>query len=50
VALGFQTRRAADFQIGVEQAGLETRNTADLEVCATKTEMRAVLGNRDKSC
>jgi ATP-dependent helicase/nuclease subunit A len=35
---GFQTCRAADFQVGtatVPAAGLETRDTADLEVCAT---------------
>jgi hypothetical protein len=37
---GFQTCRIADFQVGVvfnvvRPAGLETRNTADLEVCAT---------------
>src|SRR5437016_11162174 len=37
---GFQTCRVADFQIGgrvngVRSAGLETRDTADLEVCAT---------------
>jgi hypothetical protein len=37
---GFQTCRPADFQIGVEQAGLEIGDTADLEVCATKTETR----------
>jgi hypothetical protein len=38
---GFQTCRAADFQIGtgwnvVARAGLEARDTADLEVCATR--------------
>ena len=37
---GFQTCCVADFQIGgagefVSGAGLETRDTADLEVCAT---------------
>ena len=37
---GFPTCRIADFQIGgacgvVLSAGLETRDTADLEVCAT---------------
>jgi hypothetical protein len=33
---GFQTRCAADFQIGIPSAGLEICDTADLEVCATK--------------
>jgi hypothetical protein len=37
---GFQTCRPADFPIGADPAGLETRDTADLEVCATKTGMR----------
>jgi hypothetical protein len=35
---GFQTCCAADFQVGIAEvwpAGLETRGTADLEVCAT---------------
>ena len=37
---GFQTCRIADFQVGkalgiTQFAGLETRDTADLEVCAT---------------
>src|ERR1700733_9528356 len=35
---GFQTFCIADFQVGsaaVRPAGLETRDTADLEVCAT---------------
>jgi hypothetical protein len=37
---GFQTCCIADFQVGktstiVQSAGLETRDTADLEVCAT---------------
>jgi hypothetical protein len=35
---GFQTCCAADFQVGLTDlrpAGLETRDTADLEVCAT---------------
>ena len=35
---GFQTCRVADFPIGgalLRLAGLETRDTADLEVCAT---------------
>ena len=37
---GFQTCCIADFQVGgavelVRRAGLETRDTADLEVCAT---------------
>jgi len=37
---GFQTCRIADFQIGksydlVQSADFETRDTADLEVCAT---------------
>jgi hypothetical protein len=37
---GFQTCRAADFQIGapcevIAGTGLEARDTADLEVCAT---------------
>jgi len=35
---GFQTCRIADFQVGSvawRLAGLETRATADLEVCAT---------------
>jgi hypothetical protein len=40
---GFQTCRPADFPIGIGQAGLETRETADLEVCATKTGMRTSL-------
>jgi hypothetical protein len=40
---GFQTCRAADFQIGrwwnvTVGAGLEARGTADLEVCATRHE------------
>ena len=36
---GFQTCRVADFPIGgalLRFAGLETRDTADLEVCATE--------------
>ena len=36
---GFQTCCAADFQIGTPQAGLETRDTADLEVCATNQKL-----------
>jgi hypothetical protein len=35
---GFQTCCVADFQVGttaLRLAGLETRDTADLEVCAT---------------
>jgi hypothetical protein len=35
---GFQTCCIADFQVGLaalRPAGLETRDTADLEVCAT---------------
>jgi hypothetical protein len=35
---GFQTCCTADFQVGPAEwrpAGLETRDTADLEVCAT---------------
>jgi prepilin-type N-terminal cleavage/methylation domain-containing protein len=32
---GFQTCRAADFQIGIPSAGLETCGTAGLETCAT---------------
>ncbi len=49
---GFQTCRIADFPIGdgdevLGSAGLETRDTADLEVCATKkgTRVLAVLVN-----
>ena len=41
---GFQTCRAADFQVGspaLPPAGLETRETADLEVCATLTRYNA---------
>jgi hypothetical protein len=39
---GFQTCRIADFQVGkalgiTQLAGLETRATADLDVCATET-------------
>ena len=34
-AAGFQTCRAADFQIGTPHAGLGTRDPADLEACAT---------------
>ena len=42
---GFQTCCVADFQIGVayevaRSAGLETRDTADLEVCATFVAVR----------
>ena len=41
---GFQTCRVADFQVGsaaVRPAGLETRGTADLEVCATLNRYHA---------
>jgi hypothetical protein len=46
---GFETGGIADFQIGrplaVERrAGLETCDTADLEVCATRAERRRVVG------
>jgi hypothetical protein len=40
---GFQTCCAADFQVGPDAprpAGLETRDTAGLETCATKTVAR----------
>jgi hypothetical protein len=42
---GFPTCCVADFQIGsativVRSAGLETRDTADLEIGATKTTLR----------
>ena len=40
---GFQTCRIADFQVGsaaLRPAGLETRGTADLEVCATLNTYR----------
>jgi hypothetical protein len=40
---GFQTCCAADFQVGstaLQPAGLETRGTADLEVCATLNRYR----------
>ena len=40
VAQVSKTCCAADFRIGVPQAGWETRDTLDLEVCATKTGMR----------
>jgi hypothetical protein len=49
---GFQTCCIADFQVGrtsaiVQSAGLETRDTADLEVCATgvAASPRCVLGD-----
>src|SRR6202034_2227507 len=41
---GFQTCCAADFQVGwtaLRPAGLETRGTADLEVCATLNRHRS---------
>jgi hypothetical protein len=47
---GFQTCRIADFQVGkalgiTPFAGLETHDTADLEVCATgSAKLRPVLG------
>ena len=42
---GFQTCRIADFQVGktlksTPFAGLETRDTADLEVCATRVSVK----------
>jgi hypothetical protein len=45
---GFQTCRIADFQVGrglenARPAGLETRDTADLEVCATVAVLDAPL-------
>jgi hypothetical protein len=40
VAQVSKTCCAADFRIGVPQAGWETRDTADVDVCATKTGMR----------
>src|ERR1700733_5174147 len=50
---GFQTCCVADFQVGtatLRPAGLETRDTADLEVCATqsrcRTAQRAVMAAR----
>jgi hypothetical protein len=47
---GFQTCCAADFQVGLavlEPAGLETRGTADLEVCATLNRYDADGGGQD---
>jgi hypothetical protein len=38
-----QTCCVADFQIGIPQAGLETRGTADLEVCATKATLLCAI-------
>jgi hypothetical protein len=46
---GFQTCRIADFQVGSSAlwpAGLETRDTADLEVCATLNCYPAPTGAR----
>jgi hypothetical protein len=46
VALGFQTCCIADFQVGsaaLRPAGLETRDTADLEVCATLSSCRTAV-------
>jgi hypothetical protein len=43
---GFQTCRAADFQVGfpaLRPAGLETCGTADLEVCATLKKYSAAV-------
>jgi hypothetical protein len=47
---GFQTCRIADFRIGwaaeiVRRAGLETRDTADLEVCATAGAVPFAISN-----
>jgi hypothetical protein len=47
---GFQTCRIADFQVGkaleiTRFAGFETRDTADLEVCATKSSRAPACGN-----
>jgi hypothetical protein len=45
---GFQTCCVADFQVGIADlppAGLETRDTADLEVCAT---LNRYSGNADR--
>ena len=44
---GFQTCCIADFQVGyaaLRPAGLETRGTADLEVCATLNRYPAATG------
>jgi len=47
---GFQTCCIADFQVGrllenARPAGLETRDTADLEVCATVAVLRCARSN-----
>ena len=49
---GFQTCYIADFQIGaacdvVRSAGLETHDTADLEVCATTDRARLFMNRRN---
>jgi hypothetical protein len=53
---GFQTCCVADFQVGITAlppAGLETRDTADLEVCATPNryaERRYLFGFENAVC